>query len=97
MTPFDLQTTSIQEASRVISLLPSDSVWSLCATEDDDIESPTVLNIFIKPTLRDRYIAHFLSVGIGLGKASDVGESFISYRRGGLLISFIEEEEKHES
>jgi hypothetical protein len=78
----------------LVQKLPSHAIWALEVTNDDDAESPTVLNIFAEES---EWLS--LIVSLRLGKATDrstdeKGEQFISFRQGTLLVSIIEQEEK---
>lgn len=91
---FQKHMEAIATANRLIERLPAHAVWALEATNDDDAESPTVLNIFAD---EDEWIHYIAS--LRLGKATDrstseKGEQFMSFRQGTLLISLIEPEDK---
>lgn len=94
MTSFQKQLEAIGSALLLIKRLPEGSVWSLCATNDDDAESPTVLNVFA-----DEEHWGGITSALGLGRALDRGragqsgrlEKFVSFRQGTLMISLIEE------
>jgi hypothetical protein len=90
---FREQLEAIGSALLLIQRLPDGSVWSLTCTNDDDAESPTVLNVYAEWSTWATLI-----VALGLGKSIDrstqeVGEQFVSFKQGTLLISFIEQEE----
>jgi len=87
---FRQQLEAIGSALLLIERLPADAVWALEVTNDDDAESPTVLNVFAPSDAWAK-----LMVSLRLGKPTDRstsenGEQFISFRQGTLLISIIE-------
>jgi len=94
MSAFRKQLEAIGSALILVQKLPAHAVWALEVTNDDDAESPTVLNIFAE---QDEWLS--LIASLRLGKATDrstdeKGEQFISFRQGTLLVSIIEQEEK---
>lgn len=82
------QFNALREAATIIRQLPTTAVWAVCATNDDDPEHPTVLNIFIRDTTCQEYLA---MLPFKLKTPWDTGAGFVSYRKGSLLISIIEE------
>jgi hypothetical protein len=92
MTAFEKQLEAIGSALLRIPNLPDGSVWSLTCTNDDDAESPSVLNIFV-PESEWLILQGRLKLGKSVDRStSGIGDQFISYRVGTLLISFIEVE-----
>lgn len=91
MNSFRTQQEAIAKAVILIQRLPSHAIWALEVTEDDDIENPTVLNIFA-----DRSEWPSFQMSLRLGKPIDHDETFLSFRDGTLLVSFIELEEDHD-
>lgn len=94
MSSFRKQLEAIGSALILIERLPAHAVWALEVTNDDDAESPTVLNIF---TEEEQWLP--LIASLRLGKAidrstNDKGDQFISFRQGTLLISIIEPEDR---
>ena len=90
MSAFQKQLEAVAVATRLIERLPAHAVWALEVTNDDDADSPTVLNIFAPV-----YDFPGIAMSLRLGKAVDRGEKdvkFVSYRQGTLHISIIEEE-----
>lgn len=86
---FRQQLEAMGSALILIERLPAQTIWALEVTNDDDAESPTVLNIFA-----DREEWMKLQISLRLGKSVDSESSFLSFRQGTLLVSFIEEESK---
>jgi hypothetical protein len=91
---FRTQLEAVGSALLLIEKLHAGTVWALEVTNDDDAESPTVLNIFAEQGNWVDIIA-----ALRLGKATDrsiyeKGEQFMSFRQGTLLISLIEEEDQ---
>jgi len=87
-----MQLDAIGSALLFIKMLPDGTVWSLTCTNDDDAESPSVLNIYIDEPEWPLY-----QELLALGKLTDRstrndGEQFVSFRHGTLNVSFIEEE-----
>ena len=94
MSTFRKQLEAIGSALLLIEKLPSGAVWALEVTNDDDAESPTVLNIF---ATEEHW--PFIITSLHLGKPTDQntegkGDQFVSYRQGTLLVSIIEQEER---
>ena len=93
MSPFQKQMEAIGSALLLIQKLPEATVWSLTCTNDDDAESPSVLNIFIQESDWKPFQEH-----LKLGKPTDRsthedGEQFVCFRQGTLHIGFIQQEE----
>ena len=88
MSSFQTQLEAIGSALLLIQKLPAQSIWALELTNDDDAESPSVLNIFAE---REEW--PMLMVSLRLGKPVDSEKNFLSFRQGTLHISFIEEED----
>ena len=91
MTDFQKQMEALGSALLLSQRLQEDTVWALTCTNDDDAESPTVLNIFAKesewPVLRQ-----LLRLGKSIDRSEpEIPDKFISWRQGTLLISFIEQ------
>lgn len=82
---FKTQLEAIGTALLLIQKLPTQTVWALELTNDDDAESPSVLNIFA-----ERVVWPALIEILRLGKSVDQDKSFLSFRQGTLHISFIE-------
>lgn len=82
----DEQLEALTDARKVIRALPSHTVYSLCVTNDDDREHPSVLNIFLTSSEQKEIIAQMLN----LKNPVDTQSDFLSYRKGILLISLIE-------
>jgi len=89
MSNFRTQLEALGSALLLIERLPEQTVWALELTNDDDAESPSVLNIF---TERANWSA--LTSLLRLGRSVDVDKTFLSFRQGTLHISFIEEEDE---
>jgi hypothetical protein len=89
MSSFRSQLEAVGSALLLIEKLPADTVWALELTNDDDAESPSVLNIFA-----EREAWPKLQVSLRLGRPVDREETFISWRQGTLHISFIEQHEQ---
>jgi hypothetical protein len=90
---FSKQLEAIGSALLLIQKLPAHAVWALECTNDDDAESPSVLNIFAE---EDQWAGIALSLRLGKPvdrNTSDRGEQFVSYRQGTLHISLIQREE----
>ncbi len=91
---FRQQLEAIGSALLLIQRLPDGSVWSLTCTEDDDAESPSVLNIFVRS---DQWVGltERLKLGAPVDRSTnEIGDQFITFRHGTLLISFIEQEDQ---
>jgi len=94
MSAFRQQLEAIGSALLLVQRLPAHAVWALEVTNDDDAESPTVLNIFAE---QDEWLSLALSLRLGKNvdhSTDEKGEQFVSFRQGTLLISFIEQEDK---
>lgn len=89
---FNHQLEAIGSALLLIKRLPIHSVWALTCTNDDDAESPTVLNVYA-PVEEWSYLQDALKLGKHLNDSHSGGSKFISFRQGTLLISLIEEDE----
>ena len=89
LTDFQRQLDAIGSALILISKLPHRTVWSLCCTNDDDMESPSVLNIFAMKADWQR-----VRDALKMGEPVDTDENFLSFREGTLLISIIEPTEE---
>jgi len=90
MTAFQRQLEAIGSALILIQKLPDHAIWALEVSNDDDTDSPTVLNIFA-PTHEWSSLVERLK----LGRHTDEGTKdvmFKSYKQGTLHISIIEED-----
>ena len=90
MTSFQRQLEAIGSALILIGKLPEGAVWSLTCTNDDDADSPSVLNIYLKPGEEPSAVANTMHLG---RFTDDRGDDFVSFRQGTLLISLVEQEE----
>lgn len=88
MSTFRKQMEAIGSALLLIHKLPDWAVWSMTCTNDDDAESPSVLNVFAAEAEWTS-----LAESMALGKQVDEGQGYRSYRQGTLLISLIELED----
>lgn len=94
MNAFRQQLEAIGSALLLVQKLPAHTVWALEVTNDDDAESPTVLNIFTEQDEWPILIA-LLHLGAHTDRStSQNGEQFVSFRQGTLLVSIIEPEER---
>ena len=89
MNNFRTQLEAIGSALLLIERLDDDAVWALEVTNQDTAEEPTVLNIFAEIRQWSRIIER-----LHLGSGVDAGDKFISFRKGTLYISIIEEEKR---
>lgn len=89
-TPWKLHVEAMREAERIVGVLPGGTQWSFTITDDDYPDGQSALNIFLMYGESMRTIAAMLN----LGNPTDEGEDFISYKKGPLLVSFIESEEQ---
>jgi hypothetical protein len=89
MSNFHMQLETIGSALLLIQKLSDQEVWALECTNDDDAESPSVLNIFTEP---ERW-PHLILL-LRLGKPVDSYKTFLSFRQGTLHISLIKPEEE---
>jgi hypothetical protein len=86
------QLEAMGTALLLIQRLSDDTVWALTCTNDDDAESPSVLNIFVPSSEWPRYQSL-----LRLGKPTDRsthegGEQFLCFRQGTLHVGLIEQE-----
>jgi hypothetical protein len=93
MSGWKQQLEAIGSALLLIERLPDGAVWSLTCTNDDDAESPSVLNIFAEESEWTTIITR-----LRLGKVFDRSttgneEQFITFKQGTLTISIIQEEQ----
>lgn len=91
MTAFQQQLTAIGTALLLIQKLPPSTVYGLHCTNDDDSESPTVLNIYIAED-EWLYMQSLLGFSAPTDRSTHDGDQYVSFRRGTLLVSFIHEE-----
>jgi len=91
MTSFRTQLEAMGSALILIKMLPDGTVWSLTCTNDDDAESPSVLNIFTAEPEWPLF-QELLALGKPTDRSTSDGEQFVSFRHGALLVSLIEEE-----
>jgi hypothetical protein len=82
---------ALAAAARLVMCLPSGTVWSMCATNEDDVNDPSVFNIYVQTTearARMRTMLNF-------GTPEDEGPGWEThmYRRS-LVLSIIEIEEE---
>jgi hypothetical protein len=90
---FEKQLEAIGSALLLVPKLPSGTTWALTCTNDDDAESPTVFNIYA-PEDTWSNLQSVLHLGKPTDRSTHEGEDqFISFRRGTLLVSFIQQEE----
>lgn len=90
---FDRQLEAIGTALLLIQKLPDWAVWALTCTNDDDADSPSVLNIFA-PESHWQRLCETLKLGRPVDRSTgEKGSQFLSFRHGTLLISIIEQEE----
>jgi len=92
MSSFRKQLEAMGSALLLIEKLPADAVWALELTNDDDAENPSVLNVFAG---RDAWMKMQVSLRLGTPVDSD-HKTFLSWRQGTLLISFIEPQESND-
>lgn len=79
------QLEAIETAAALISKLPPNTVWALCVTDDDDQDSPAVLNIY-------GTTASMLDLSDRLVGEWEIGRGYLMLTRGSLEISLITEE-----
>lgn len=92
MTNFRKQLEAMGTALLFVQKLPPNTVWSLTCTNDDDADSPGVLNIY---TTESNWFN--LASILDLKKITDRsttenGDQFVSYKVGTLMVSFIQTE-----
>lgn len=89
MSSFEKQLEAIGTALLMVQKLPEKTIWGLHCTNSDDAESPSTLNIYIP---RGSWYTMHALLRLGNSVDSQMGEmKYVSYRKGQLLISFIEE------
>jgi hypothetical protein len=95
MGKFDKQLTAILTATGLIKRMPFDTCWALEVTDEDDLENPSVLNIFVDSFEWDDLAKMLILDSVPVDR--DDANGFVSYQEGSLLISFIgiELEEEH--
>jgi len=91
MTNYGAQSTALQEALRILRLLPAHLIWSVCITDEDGADCPGSLNIFTDTEEGWSQMREMLK----LGKPSDYGDDFQSFRIGVLTVSLIKKEQPH--
>lgn len=92
MTAFQEQLEAMGTALLMIAKLEQGTVWALECTNDDDADTPSTLNIFTVSSKWDGLRAS-LKLGRPVDRSTkEVGEQFLSFRQGTLMISLIEEE-----
>ncbi len=80
------QLEAIGTALLMIEKLPAGTVWALTCTNDDDTDSTSVLNIYIASENWNNFRAF-----LRLENLVDRDETFVSYHKDALTVSFIEE------
>lgn len=88
---FPIQRTAIEEAGKIIRVLPEDTRFSLTVTEADRYDDPSVLNIFV-PKGEISVILVFVALVVDIHKTATRGATFVSYRHESLMVSIIEDE-----
>lgn len=78
------QLRALEEIKRLIPYV-ADHTWSTTVTSDED---DAVLNIFVGPGM-----IQVLASKMYLGEPIDRGEDFVSFKREGVTVSFIEGED----
>ena len=83
------QRAALMAAAKLVEELPPGTTFAVEVTDEDTLEEPSVLNIYLKPHQHFNHLASLLR----LGEPVDQTETFVSYRMGPLLVSLMEPEE----
>ena len=87
--PFSHQMAELEAALHAVLVdIPAGTTFAITITEQDTDTDPGVFNIYTRsPEDRERLI---IEMHFDLFTAEDEGESFVSYRLGPLMVSFID-------
>jgi hypothetical protein len=78
---------ALAAAARFVMNLPSGAVWSMCATNEDGVDDPSVFNIYVRTTEKRSLMRTML--GFGAPEDEDPEWETHTYR-GVLVVSIIE-------
>jgi hypothetical protein len=83
---------AIKEAARLVPLLPSGAVWSVFISNEDNPQTPGVLNVYVPTEAARLRIRALLGFGTPDDEVKSELNTFESHAKAALLLVSIEEE-----